>query len=247
MDVTHVWTGPSAHAITGSVVSVADAPLRRHFGDRSPRHVLHRSPAFGGADPVPGGADPDSDLVSGGVDRVSRGVDPADFRRAVGRFATGVTVVTTVFDGRHVAMTANSFTSVSLEPVLVLVSVRKNARFHAPVLGAGVWGVSVLPANMSDASHFFAARDDRAGPHAFDRWKHSFGAGTGVLLFDDALAVFECRTVSFHDAGDHTLIIGEVVGLAEPAADAQPLVFYRGSYRQLEAEPVVDEDIDPST
>lgn len=201
-------------------------------------------------------ADADADVqvprdrpASGGVGPF--GVAPDDFRRAVGRFATGVTVVTTTVDGRHVAMTANSFTSVSLDPVLVLVCVRKDARFHTPVLGAGVWGVSVLPAGMSDASHFFATRDRHVGQQPFERWKHSLGLRTGVLLFDDALVGFECRTVSEHDAGDHTLLVGEVIGIVEPELDPdleaqepepQPLIFYRGAYRRLEPTRLADED-----
>ncbi len=162
-------------------------------------------------------------------------VDPDAFRRAVGRFATGVTVITTVLDGQPFAVTANSFTSVSLDPLLVLVSVRKTSRFHAPVLGAGVWGVSVLAADMQDASRFFAGQNRHDAATLFGNWKHSVGSVTGVVLLDDALAAFECRTVLTYEGGDHTLLLGEVVALDGSSRDVPPLLFYEGTYRALAA------------
>ncbi len=163
-------------------------------------------------------------------------VDPDAFRRAVGRFATGVTVITTVFEGQPFAITANSFTSVSLDPLLVLVSVGKMSRFHTPVLGAGVWGVSVLAADMREASRFFASQDRHDARTLFESWKHSIGAATGVVLLTDALAAFECRTVLTYEGGDHTLLLGEVVALEGSSRDAPPLLFYRGMYRELAAD-----------
>ncbi|KPM57805.1 flavin reductase [Frankia sp. R43] len=165
--------------------------------------------------------------------------DAQEFRRVVGRFATGVTVLTTVLDGRHLAMTANSFVSVSLDPLLVLVSIRRDARFHDPVIAAGVWGVSVLAADMSQASRDFArtggpprpdGRPDGRPDDWLGGWPHSFGPRTGVALLDGALAVLECATTATHRAGDHTLVIGEVIGLDRPRPDARPLVFYEGAY-----------------
>lgn len=158
--------------------------------------------------------------------------DTQAFRRVAGRFATGVTVVTTVLDGRHLAMTANSFVSVSLDPLLVLVSVRRDARFHDPVLAAGVWGVSVLAADMSQASRDFARSGgpSRSAGGELAGWPHSLGPHTGVALLDGALAVLECATAAVHPAGDHSLVIGEVLGLREQRLDAAPLVFYQGSY-----------------
>jgi flavin reductase len=160
-------------------------------------------------------------------------VDADAFRRAVGRFATGVTVITTVHDGRRLGVTANSFTSVSLDPILVLVSVQKNSRFHVPVLAAGIWGVSVLTADMEDAARFFASDGRHLADEPFAGWKHSVGRRTGVTLLDDALATFECRTVLAYEGGDHTLLLGEVVALDSSRSDAQPLLFYDGAYRAL--------------
>nr|WP_232291772.1 flavin reductase family protein [Frankia sp. QA3] len=141
-----------------------------------------------------------------------------------------MTVLTTVAEGRHLGMTANSFVSVSLDPLLVLISIRRDARFHDPLLAAGVWGVSVLAADMTEASRFFAQHAYDHPGDMFAQWAHTIGAQTGVVLLDGALSVFECRTVSTHPGGDHTLVIGEVVSLAQPRNDAGPLVFFEGKY-----------------
>lgn len=159
-------------------------------------------------------------------------VDPALFRRAAGRFATGVTVVTTRQDGVDHAMTANSFTTVSLDPLLLLVSVDKQTRFHAAVSGAENFGVSVLAAHQTEASRWFATKgrpvDARHAGVPFHE-----GAVTGVVLFDESLATFECCLSTTYDAGDHTLVIGEVLGVDMPEPDAEPLIFYAGGYRSL--------------
>jgi flavin reductase (DIM6/NTAB) family NADH-FMN oxidoreductase RutF len=172
-----------------------------------------------------------------GPSAVRAPLEAGEFRRAVGRFATGVTVLSTIAGGRHLGMTANSFVSVSLDPLLVLASVRRDARFHDPLLAAGVWGVSVLAADMTEASRFFANRAHEH-PDAFARWAHTFGPETGVVLLDGALSVFECRTVATHPGGDHTLVIGEVVFLDRRRDDVGPLVFYEGGY----LEPVPPRD-----
>ncbi|SNQ48855.1 DIM6/NTAB family protein [Frankia canadensis] len=178
----------------------------------------------------------------GGASAVRAPLEAGEFRRAVGRFATGVTVLSTLAEGRHLGMTANSFVSVSLDPLLVLASIRRDARFLGPLLAAGVWGVSVLADDMSEASRFFARRVPEHGAggagDAFDRWPHTLGAETGVALLDGALSVFECRTVATHPGGDHTLVIGEVVALDRRRDDAGPLVFYQGGY----LDPVVPRD-----
>jgi flavin reductase (DIM6/NTAB) family NADH-FMN oxidoreductase RutF len=160
-------------------------------------------------------------------------VDPDEYRRAVGRFATGVTVVTTVADGRHFALTANSFTSVSLEPLLVLVGIQKTSRFHAEVLASGVWGISVLAADMQEASRFFASGERYDAQNPFDGWRCGPGSETKVMLLDGAIACFECRTVLSYEGGDHTLLLGEVLALDASRPDAAPLLYYDGGYRAL--------------
>lgn len=158
--------------------------------------------------------------------------DSQSFRRAAGLFATGVTIVTARTAGVDHAMTANSFTSVSLDPLLVLVSVAKTARWHAAVTEAQVFGVSVLAADQGATSKLFAARgrplDARAAGVGFHE-----GVVTGVVLFDAALATFECRVQDRHDAGDHTLVVGAVLAVDTPEPEAAPLVFFRGAYHTL--------------
>lgn len=147
-----------------------------------------------------------------------------------GRFATGVAIISTVSDGVDHAMTVNSFASVSLDPLLVLVCVEKVARFHDAVLGAGVWGVSVLGDDGEEASRAFATRG-RTLEGQLDRWSHRRGT-LGHALFDQAVATLECRTTTVHDGGDHSIIIGAVVS-AEIPRDAPPLLYHEGGYRRL--------------
>ena len=160
-------------------------------------------------------------------------VDPLLHRRVVGRFATGVTVVSTrAVDGVDHAMTVNSFTSVSLDPVLVLVCVDRTARFHAAVLQSGLWGVSVLAAHQEAVSRAFSERGRDRGEQFAAVPVHA-GPVTGSALVDGALATLECRTVSTVAAGDHTVLIGEVLALDVPDASAEPLLFLEGRYRVL--------------
>jgi flavin reductase (DIM6/NTAB) family NADH-FMN oxidoreductase RutF len=158
--------------------------------------------------------------------------DPDVFRRVVGRFATGVTVVTTRADGLDHAMTASAFTSVSLEPVLVLVCVEKEARFHDAVTAAGTWAVSVLSEFGRPASQWFATRG-RPLHGQLDRYPHHRGPVTGSVLLDDALATLECRTYGIHDGGDHSIVVGEVLFVGTPRPESRPLVYYRGRYHTL--------------
>lgn len=159
-----------------------------------------------------------------------RHVDREAYRKVVGRFATGVAIVTTRLDGIDHAMTVNSFTSVSLEPLLVLFCAEKVARFHDAVLEAGVWGVSVLPESMEDASRFFAHRG-RELDGQLDRWTHRRGE-SGVALFTDALATLEARTTSVHEGGDHSIVVGGVTALGG-LVDGRPLLYHQGGYKTL--------------
>lgn len=163
------------------------------------------------------------------------GVNSLAFRRAVGRFPTGVTLCTTVTaSGTHHGITANSFTSVSLDPVLVLVSIEKVARFHDEVLRSRVFGVSVLGAEHEAVSRRFARRGRPETLDQFDGVPHGFGAETGCILLSEALAVFECRVWSQCDGGDHTLVVGEVLTLATPRPETSPpLLYHEARYRSL--------------
>lgn len=160
-------------------------------------------------------------------------VDPQHYRRAIGRFATGVTVLTTTHEGHAHAMTANSVTSVSLEPVLLLACVEIESRFHDAVLGAGVWGVNVLSASARPTASWFATRG-RPLHGQLDRFAHRTGSHTGVPLLDGALATFECRTYAVHPGGDHSIVVGEVLHVETDDDAGTALTYYRGAYGGLD-------------
>jgi flavin reductase (DIM6/NTAB) family NADH-FMN oxidoreductase RutF len=159
-------------------------------------------------------------------------VDTDAFRRAVGHFATGVTVVTTRVDGVDHAMTASAFTSVSLDPVLVLVCVDKEARFRDAVLESGVWGVSVLSTAGRQAATWFATKG-RPLIGQLDQYPHHDGRSTDVALLDGAVAWLEVRSTAVYDGGDHDIVVGEVIDLVIGDRDATALVYHRGAYGQL--------------
>jgi len=155
-------------------------------------------------------------------------VDQAAFRGALGRFASGVTIVSTLDQGIDHAMTASAFTSVSLDPPLVLVCSHKTSRFHDAVMRSGRWGVSILAEEGREESAWFAHRgrplESQLEGIAFHR-----GPG-GLALIDASLAWLECTTESAYDGGDHTILVGAVTHAAvrEPADD--PLLYYRSHY-----------------
>ena len=159
-------------------------------------------------------------------------VDPAAFRHAAGQFPSGIMVVCTSLDGNPHAMTVSAFTSVSLEPLLVLFCAEKIARFHDAVLAEGTWAVSVVAEDNEKTARWLATRG-RPLDGQLDGVAHHPGPVTGAPVLDDALAVLECRTTAVYDGGDHTVVVGEVVGVSEPRADGEPLIHQAGRYRRL--------------
>ena len=159
-------------------------------------------------------------------------VDAGTFRRAAGRFPTGIVVVATSLDGTDHAMTVNAFTSVSLDPVLVLFCAEKIARFHDAVLAAGTWSVSVLGEDSEKMARWLATRG-RPLEGQLDLAPHHPGPLTGAPILDAALASMECRTTAVHDGGDHSIVVGEVLGVSDSGASAGPLVYHGGRYRRL--------------
>jgi flavin reductase (DIM6/NTAB) family NADH-FMN oxidoreductase RutF len=156
-------------------------------------------------------------------------IDPDAFRSVLGRFASGVTVVTTRdADGRDVGMTVSAFCSVSLDPPLVQVCIDRTSSAFPALAAAERFGVSILAAEQEALSRRFAAEDSA---HRFDGIGYLRGE-SGVVLLLDALGHLECKVVDHHEAGDHTIFIGEVERAA--AGDAKPLLYYRGGYAQLE-------------
>ena len=155
---------------------------------------------------------------------------PNEFRRAMGCFATGVTVITVDQDGEIHGMTANAFTSVSLDPMLVLVCVDHRARTHAHLHARKRFGVNVLRSDQQTISEYYARSTD-THQHAeeagakFDRTPH----GTPVL--QGALAYLECRLHSTQMAGDHTIFIAEVEDVV--VREGEPLLYFRSKYRQM--------------
>ncbi|MDX3002788.1 flavin reductase family protein [Kribbella solani] len=163
----------------------------------------------------------------------SGSVPAADFRVALGKFAAGITIMSTSQDGVAHAMTANAFTSVSLDPPLVLVCVDKGVRMHAAVLDCGYWAVSVLSAAQQPIADRFA-RSGRDLYSQFDGIGTTAGPKTGCVVVDGALSWLECRTWATYDGGDHTIVVGEVLSLGngESTADGA-LVYYSRGYREL--------------
>jgi len=151
-----------------------------------------------------------------------------EFRSIVGRFATGVTVVTTAHDGEVRGMTANSFTSVTLEPISVLICVNREAITHRILSAAGVFGVNILTADQEALSRTCARPDT---PEASLEGVPYHRGETGAPILDEALAYLDCRVAGSFEFGTHTIFIGEVVDGG--FADGTPLIFYQSAYARL--------------
>ena len=156
------------------------------------------------------------------------GSDPRTLRDALGCFATGVTVVTCLDrDGNPCGLTANSFTSVSLDPPLLLVCIHKQANCSAPLTETDRFAVNVLQTGQRPASITFSTRvEDRFGQTPW-----SIGE-FGAPILSDSLSIFECARHAVHDGGDHWILVGEVKK-ATFEAGLDPLLYFRGSYRLL--------------
>ena len=161
-------------------------------------------------------------------------VSPRQLRDTMGNLVTGVCVITAIADGEDVAMTANSVTSVSLDPPMILVCIAHAARFHDVLVNSTHWGVSILDAEAAEVSaHFARPERDRQGQ--FDKTRHHRGLATGVALVDDSCAYLECSTEIVYPGGDHSIVVGRVVATELRASSVHPLVFHRGTYSWLRA------------
>ncbi|MBA54973.1 MAG: nitrilotriacetate monooxygenase [Pseudomonadales bacterium] len=154
--------------------------------------------------------------------------DPKAFRSALGQFATGVTVVTTLdSQGNKIGMTANSFSSVSLEPMLVLWSIARTSNAFDDFIKADRFAIHVLNSEQQAVSNQFASKcQDR-----FCNVEHGEGLG-GVPLLKDYSAVFQCQTEHQYDGGDHVIIVGRVLEFDNRGLP--PLIFHAGRYADLE-------------
>jgi flavin reductase (DIM6/NTAB) family NADH-FMN oxidoreductase RutF len=157
------------------------------------------------------------------------GIEPREFRNALGKFATGITVVTVASqrDGEVRGITVNAFMSLSLTPPLVAVCIDKRANAHARLCESEVYGVSILAAEQMAHSNTFAGVPADGLELAFER------LGEAMVL-EEALAQLACRVRQLVDAGDHTLFIGEVEALRY--REGEPLLYYGGRYATLARE-----------
>lgn len=156
------------------------------------------------------------------------------FRDVMSRFATGVTVMTTLADDGPHGMTANAVSSVSLDPLLVLVCVERDTSMCELVAETGTFGLSILAQAQEELSNRFADPSRPSGTEQFDDIT-TVAATTGAPLFPGALAWVDCRLWATYDGGDHLIIVGEVVDLRLGGGDQDALVYFRGAYTRAPA------------
>jgi flavin reductase (DIM6/NTAB) family NADH-FMN oxidoreductase RutF len=155
-------------------------------------------------------------------------VEPAEFRRILGHWTTGVAIIaSTTQEGEPRGLTANAVASVSLDPPLILVCIESGADTHDCIRRAAAFAVSVLPQAAERTARRFAGADAEAKFEGI-AWRTEV---TGAPVLDEALAWVDCRLRDIHDGGDHSIFVAEVV--AGDATEGEPLVFYRGGYHRL--------------
>jgi flavin reductase (DIM6/NTAB) family NADH-FMN oxidoreductase RutF len=165
-------------------------------------------------------------------------VNTDDFRAAMTRLAAGV-VLMTAYDaedgprGEDVGMTATAFMSVSLEPPLVLASVRVGSRMDELLERQPRWAVSVLSESQRHIAGRFAMRGRISDRLLFEDVSYYRGEASGAPILGGALAILECETEQRVVAGDHTLLVGRVLSARTPSAEGGPLTYFRGRYRFL--------------
>jgi flavin reductase len=157
-----------------------------------------------------------------------------EFRDGVGMFATGITVVTAVSERFGHGMTANAFASVSLDPLLVLVCVVKDALMHKVLDEVGRFAVSVLAGDQEDLARYFSDSGRPSGMAQFLPVAWHPGPTTGAPLLDGALAHLECDVEAAYDGGDHTVFLGRVRWVERANPDGDPLLYFGGRYRRFQ-------------
>ncbi|MFI6704552.1 flavin reductase family protein [Streptomyces sp. NPDC050509] len=171
----------------------------------------------------------------------AEGVSDDEFRAALARLAAGVVLVTAHEPalsadgprGEDAGMTATAFLSVSLDPPLVLVSVRNGSRMDDLLVEQPLWAASLLSENQRHIAGRFAMKGRISDRLLFQDLPYRRGEVSGAPLVEGALATLECRTEQRVEAGDHTLVIGRVLTADLPGGDAGPLTYFKGRYRQL--------------
>lgn len=156
-------------------------------------------------------------------------IDPADYRKVLGAFPTGVTVVAAVVDGRPGGLAVGSFFSVSLEPPLVGFCVQKSSSSWARIKGAGHFVVNVLGEAQDTVSNQFASRAE----DKFEGLDWTPAVATGGPRLDGCIAHIDCTLYAVHDAGDHEIVVGLVKHLEVDRDSEGPLVFFKGKYAKI--------------
>lgn len=151
-------------------------------------------------------------------------MDDRTFRSAMGKFSTGVTIITTELEGKAHGMTANAFMSVSLDPKLVVISIDQKAQMLEKIKSSQTFAVNILAANQKELSQVFAGQIKEKKEIEFDRLE-------GQPVIKGAVAQVTCEVVNEHVEGDHTLFIGKVTNIH--LEDHDPLLFFNGQYRSL--------------
>lgn len=155
-------------------------------------------------------------------------VDPKDYRKTIGLFATGVTVVATEFEGKLQTMTANALTSVSLDPLLLLVCVGNQLEMSQSLGKTKGYTFNILREQQEALSNFFANMWGNEPPPSFQ-----FAPWDGIPRLEGCIASIKCVPHKVYDGGDHRLFVGRVVGLYKGDEPYEPLLFYAGGYGQL--------------
>lgn len=158
-------------------------------------------------------------------------LDKASFRYTMGHFPSGVTVMTTSAEGRLHGMTVSAFASVSLEPLLILVSVERSTLMHRLVLASRAFAINLLGKRSESTARYFADNARLEAPE-FREGRFRLG-GTGSPILNEATGYLEAMVHGTHEAGDHTVIVGQVVAL-QIFSEEEPLVYYRSGYRSLD-------------
>ena len=159
-------------------------------------------------------------------------VDPDAFKAAAGRFASGVTIVTSKQDGQVYGMTVSAFASLSINPMQIIVSLRGGALLNEMINDSKSFAVSILKEEQKEVAAYFASSGREPCADEFPGIPCEFGV-SGAPIIGGSLAHFDCTLSTTHDGGDHVIFVGNVV--AAVAKDGDPLMYYKGSYRALHA------------
>ena len=159
-------------------------------------------------------------------------VDPNAFKAAAGSFATGVTIVTSKRDGQVYGMTVSAFASLSIDPMQIIVSLRGGALLNDMINDSKGFAVSILKEGQKEVAAYFAASGREPCADEFPGIPCEFSV-SGAPIIGGSLAHFDCTLATTYDGGDHVIFVGNVVEAV--AGDGEPLMYYKGSYRALNA------------